>query len=111
MADDGLSDVDYLLHTRHPRFVCEVHDISDEVPEIDTLENADDPLAVGLLVGGFFERNGERVWCSNAGVMFARWAWVDGVASDAELHAAFCAAAHDRQLYDDAYGVGPGFDG
>ena len=91
----------FLTHTRFPRFVCEVYE-TDEIPEIDSLD--------GELVGGWSERQGERIWSCNAGFFAARWAFFEAAPKFGELETIMRDAAMDYQFWNEASANSAGLD-
>lgn len=92
----GLDERLFLVHTQHPRFICEVYE-TDEVPPVDSLDDT--------LVGLFDRRDGERTWICNAGFFAGRWLYIEAIPADQELHNTMIAAAIDYQIWNDEQGI------
>ena len=100
-TDSTIDERLFLTHTAAPQFVCEIYD-TDELPEIDSIP---DHLGMRELVGEFAQRNGERIWQSNAEFFAARWIFLGDTPNDDELHQVMLDAALDFQLWLDANGL------
>lgn len=95
----GLSECEYLTHTRHPRFVCRI----DEVPHLVEQFEAAGAVLNTVHLQMQHDSQGRPAALTSIGLVFSGFAWIDQPAHEAELVEVIRAAIADWQAREDEY--------
>ncbi len=95
----GLSEGEYLTHTRYPRFVCRIEDAPQLAAQF---------VAAGADVGNVQlqvqqDQRGRPAALTSIGLVFCGFAWIDNQPAEAELIDVVRAAVADWQAREDEY--------